>query len=42
MFALQLPQMHPFPGENSVIVLDNAIVHHSEELAAACAVLVLC
>lgn len=29
--------MSPFPGENSVIVLDNAIVHHSYELSDACA-----
>ncbi|KAG2085194.1 uncharacterized protein F5147DRAFT_748740 [Suillus discolor] len=27
-----LPHMHPFPGEHSVIVLDNCRIHHNEDL----------
>ncbi|PKY57434.1 hypothetical protein RhiirA4_305853, partial [Rhizophagus irregularis] len=28
----QLPQMNPFPSTNSVLVLDNAKIHHDQEL----------
>ena len=28
--------MHPFPGVSSVLVLDNASVHHSAELQDCC------
>ncbi|PKY55800.1 hypothetical protein RhiirA4_306586, partial [Rhizophagus irregularis] len=27
-----LPQMNPFPSKNSVLVLDNAKIHHDQEL----------
>ena len=26
--------MHPYPGDNSVIVMDNARIHHDDELIA--------
>ena len=33
----QLPKMNPYPGIESVLLLDNASIHHSEEVAALCA-----
>jgi transposase len=32
-----LPQCTPFPGRNSVLVMDNCSVHRSEVIATACA-----
>ena len=26
---LQIPHMNPFPGKNSVLVMDNARIHHN-------------
>jgi len=31
-----LPKMNPFPGPRSVIVADNASIHHGKELAELC------
>lgn len=31
-----LPQMNPFPGTRSVLVMDNASFHHSEEIYQLC------
>jgi len=31
-----LPKMNPFPGKRSVIVADNASIHHGKELADLC------
>ena len=30
--ALSIPHMEPFPGKRSVLILDNAAIHHNEEL----------
>jgi len=32
-----LPRCTPFPGRNSVLVIDNCSIHHSDVIAAACA-----
>ena len=29
---LQLPFMNPFPGKNSVLIMDNAKIHHDNEM----------
>ena len=29
MSTWQLPHMNPFPGKRSVVILDNASIHHS-------------
>ncbi|KAI7960205.1 hypothetical protein MJO29_005273 [Puccinia striiformis f. sp. tritici] len=31
-----MPQMNPFPGPNSVLVLDNAAIHHNGRVAEIC------
>ncbi|KAI7944986.1 hypothetical protein MJO28_000038 [Puccinia striiformis f. sp. tritici] len=31
-----MPQMNPFPGRNSVLVLDNAPIHHGGRIAEIC------
>ena len=31
-FYLKLPKMNPYPDPNSVIILDNARIHHDESL----------
>ncbi|KIK34606.1 hypothetical protein CY34DRAFT_42427, partial [Suillus luteus UH-Slu-Lm8-n1] len=33
--SLYLPHMTPFPGERSVLVLDNCRIHHNEALVEA-------
>lgn len=40
----QLPYMNPFPGKRSILILDNASIHHSQRVlqrlaAASCLVL---
>jgi hypothetical protein len=30
--TFKLPYMNPFPGERSVLVLDNCRIHHNEDL----------
>jgi transposase len=32
-----LPHCNPFPGKRSVIIIDNASIHRSPEVAALCA-----
>jgi hypothetical protein len=29
---LQAPQLTPFPGPRSVVVLDNCAIHHDEDV----------
>ena len=29
---LQAPKLNPYPGPNSVVVLDNCAIHHDEEI----------
>ena len=35
MFNTIIPQMKPYPGSRSVLVLDGAVIHKNEELVAA-------
>jgi hypothetical protein len=30
--VLQAPQLNPYPGKRSVVVLDNCSIHHDEEI----------
>jgi len=30
--SLQLPEMNPYPGPRSILVLDNCRIHHNIEL----------
>jgi hypothetical protein len=30
--VLQAPHMSPYPGEKSVLIMDNASIHHDQEL----------
>jgi len=29
---LQAPQLTPYPGPQNVVVLDNCVIHHDEEI----------
>jgi transposase len=28
----QAPQLNPFPGKRTVVVMDNCAIHHNEEI----------
>jgi transposase len=33
-YSIQVPILQPYPGERSVVVLDNCAIHHNEEIRA--------